>query len=140
MSLGVEVVEHLTQIYEGIANEEDNQHVSEFESLTRRFTSKYKSAPFFFVRVPGLLNIFGEDPSYTGYSPCSVAIDRDLLIACSPNPSSKDIEINSIASLQFPPKTFTYESNFNEAGKIDSSYYITLSDATFYQIPSVMSP
>lgn len=67
LAMGVQVLEHLTQIYHDIHNEEDNDHVTDYENLSSRFAKKYGSQPEFFIRVPGLLYLFGEDPVYAQY-------------------------------------------------------------------------
>jgi len=43
--MGVSLVEHLTDIYHNIFNEEDNEHVTDYENLTSRFAKKYGTQP-----------------------------------------------------------------------------------------------
>ncbi|KAL4487577.1 hypothetical protein ABPG72_017366 [Tetrahymena utriculariae] len=110
--MGIKILEHLTGIYHNIYNEEDNEHVTDYENLSSRFSKKYGSQPEFFIRVPGLLYLFGEDPVYAQYEQCNIAIEQDIVIAYSKNKSNKDIIVNSLSSTSFPEKVFNFESNF----------------------------
>ncbi|EAR84378.2 galactokinase (macronuclear) [Tetrahymena thermophila SB210] len=112
LAMGIQLLEHLTAIYHNIYNEEDNEHVTDYENLSSRFSKKYGSQPEFFIRVPGLLYLFGEDPVYAQYDQCNIAIEQDIVIAYSKNKSNKDIIVNSLSSTSFPEKIFNFESNF----------------------------
>lgn len=108
IAMNVCVVEHLTEIYHDILNEEDNEHVTDYENITSRFAKKYGCQPEFFVRVPGMLYLFGEDPVYAEYDQCNIAIEKDIVIAYCKNTDNKDIIVNSLSSTLFSEKTFTY--------------------------------
>ncbi|XP_044294525.1 N-acetylgalactosamine kinase [Varanus komodoensis] len=52
--------------------------------LKKMFVSKFKSAPKFYVRAPGRVNLIGEHIDYCGYAVLPMAIEQDILIAAAP--------------------------------------------------------
>ncbi|XP_071611363.1 N-acetylgalactosamine kinase isoform X2 [Heliangelus exortis] len=54
------------------------------QKLKEIFMSKFGSAPKFYVRAPGRVNLIGEHIDYCGYSVLPMAIEQDILIAVEP--------------------------------------------------------
>jgi len=52
--------------------------------LTELFRSRFQVRNFFFVRVPGRVNLIGEHTDYNGYPVLPIAIERDILLCASP--------------------------------------------------------
>ncbi|XP_066492307.1 N-acetylgalactosamine kinase [Tiliqua scincoides] len=74
--------------------------------LKKLFVSKFESAPKFYVRAPGRVNLIGEHIDYCGYAVLPMAIEQDILIAAEPlstsfihlantNPFYSDFSINA---------------------------------------------
>ncbi|KAJ7396091.1 N-acetylgalactosamine kinase [Pitangus sulphuratus] len=54
------------------------------QKLKEMFISKYGSAPKFYARAPGRVNLIGEHIDYCGYAVLPMAIEQDILIAAEP--------------------------------------------------------
>ncbi|XP_061856065.1 N-acetylgalactosamine kinase isoform X1 [Colius striatus] len=54
------------------------------QKLKEMFVSKFGSAPKFYVRAPGRVNLIGEHIDYCGYAVLPMAIEQDILIAVEP--------------------------------------------------------
>ncbi|XP_030354036.1 N-acetylgalactosamine kinase isoform X7 [Strigops habroptila] len=54
------------------------------QKLKELFISKFGSAPKFYVRAPGRVNLIGEHIDYCGYAVLPMAIEQDILIAVEP--------------------------------------------------------
>ncbi|XP_042660135.1 N-acetylgalactosamine kinase isoform X3 [Tyto alba] len=54
------------------------------QKLKEMFISKFGSAPKFYVRAPGRVNLIGEHIDYCGYAVLPMAIEQDILIAVEP--------------------------------------------------------
>ncbi|XP_043379263.1 N-acetylgalactosamine kinase isoform X5 [Chelonia mydas] len=52
--------------------------------LKKMFISKFGSAPKFYARAPGRVNLIGEHIDYCGYAVLPMAIEQDILIAVEP--------------------------------------------------------
>ncbi|XP_078540915.1 N-acetylgalactosamine kinase isoform X2 [Lissotriton helveticus] len=52
--------------------------------LKEMFISKFGSAPKFYVRAPGRVNLIGEHIDYCGYAVLPMAIEQDILAAVAP--------------------------------------------------------
>uniref|UniRef100_A0A8D0H3N0 N-acetylgalactosamine kinase n=1 Tax=Sphenodon punctatus TaxID=8508 RepID=A0A8D0H3N0_SPHPU len=52
--------------------------------LKEMFISKFGSAPKFYARAPGRVNLIGEHIDYCGYAVLPMAIEQDILIAAEP--------------------------------------------------------
>ncbi|XP_044835757.1 N-acetylgalactosamine kinase isoform X2 [Mauremys mutica] len=52
--------------------------------LKKIFISKFGSAPKFYARAPGRVNLIGEHIDYCGYAVLPMAIEQDILIAVEP--------------------------------------------------------
>ncbi|XP_054858677.1 N-acetylgalactosamine kinase [Eublepharis macularius] len=52
--------------------------------LKKMFISKFQSAPKFYARAPGRVNLIGEHIDYCGYAVLPMAIEQDILIAAEP--------------------------------------------------------
>ncbi|KAJ7409466.1 N-acetylgalactosamine kinase [Willisornis vidua] len=54
------------------------------QKLKEMFISKFGSAPKFYARAPGRVNLIGEHIDYCGYAVLPMAIEQDILIAVEP--------------------------------------------------------
>ncbi|XP_074956526.1 N-acetylgalactosamine kinase isoform X3 [Phalacrocorax aristotelis] len=54
------------------------------QKLKEMFISKFGSAPKFYIRAPGRVNLIGEHIDYCGYAVLPMAIEQDILIAVEP--------------------------------------------------------
>ena len=79
------------------------------ESFKKKFFDLYDSQISFISRAPGRVNIIGEHIDYEGFSVLPMAIEKDILIACSIEHSNLSlieekviIEINHLNSEKYP--------------------------------------
>lgn len=77
----VPIFEHLDKIYTNINDALKQQHEPRYSSLKKRFQKLYGSAPQFYGRAPGRVNIIGEHIDYCGYSVLPAAIEQDFIMA-----------------------------------------------------------
>ncbi|XP_041325201.1 N-acetylgalactosamine kinase isoform X3 [Pyrgilauda ruficollis] len=54
------------------------------QKLKEMFISKFGSAPKFYARAPGRVNLIGEHIDYCGYAVLPMAVEQDILIAVEP--------------------------------------------------------
>lgn len=82
-----------------------------FEDLMESFNKIYDQNVSFISRAPGRVNIIGEHIDYAGFSVLPMAIENDILIACSVEKSEKEnplmqeelkIEINHVNPDKYP--------------------------------------
>lgn len=55
------------------------------DELRRVFTETYGSAPEYFIKVPGRVNLIGEHVDYCGYPVFPMAIEQCILLAVRPS-------------------------------------------------------
>ncbi|XP_066912757.1 N-acetylgalactosamine kinase-like [Clytia hemisphaerica] len=53
------------------------------EEIRNHFLKKYDEEPTFYCRAPGRVNIIGEHIDYCGYGVLPMALEQDIIIACS---------------------------------------------------------
>ena len=76
-----------------------------YASLVQAFQAKYDSKPAYLTRAPGRVNIIGEHVDYSGYGVLPMAIEQDIVIACGPNPTSRQLRFSNIDSDLYPDHT-----------------------------------
>lgn len=79
----VPIFNHLDKIYTNINDALKMKHEPRYSSLKKRFQQLYGSAPQFYGRAPGRVNIIGEHIDYCGYSVLPAAIEQDFIMAYS---------------------------------------------------------
>ncbi len=91
----------LVEIY----GEDGGAQLTRYTRLLDAWRSRYGSdVPVAIVRAPGRVNLIGEHTDYNGYPVLPMAIDRDILVAFTPE-SSPRVTIENLDS-QFPPVEF----------------------------------
>ncbi|TPX57610.1 galactokinase [Powellomyces hirtus] len=83
-----------------------------YAQLRAAFEKRFGSAPDFYARSPGRVNLIGEHIDYAGYSVLPMAIDRDVVIAVKVvptegNSNAKVVLANTDA--RFPERSFEHE-------------------------------
>ena len=63
------------------------------QALKDTFKAQFGQEPEFIVRAPGRVNLIGEHTDYNDGFVFPAAIDREMLIAASPKPDRKDLEV-----------------------------------------------
>ena len=89
------MVSQLEHIYEDSKEKMKSVHEARFKEIKSRFQKVYSTAPQFFARAPGRVNIIGEHIDYCGYSVLPTALEQDFIMAYSIT-DEKTIEINNI--------------------------------------------
>lgn len=75
-----------------------------YELLGRRFRENFNQDATFFTRAPGRVNLIGEHIDYCGYSVLPMAIEHDIVIACSLN-STATLNLTNYEDEEFREKT-----------------------------------
>ncbi|MFP5501584.1 MAG: galactokinase [Candidatus Sericytochromatia bacterium] len=69
-------------------------------ALKAAYEAQFGAPPEFVVRAPGRVNLIGEHTDYNDGFVFPVAIDREMLIAATPKPDRKDLEVE-LHSLEY---------------------------------------
>ncbi|KAI9328022.1 ribosomal protein S5 domain 2-type protein [Zopfochytrium polystomum] len=97
-----------------------------YAAIHAAFVARFGSAPRFFARSPGRVNIIGEHIDYCGYSVMPMAIARDVIIAVAPaadedDAAPKKVTVVNINPAKYPDHTFVHSSS--DIVEIDSSVH-----------------
>ncbi len=87
---------------------------SRIKVIENTFIKRYGSGPAFIVRAPGRVNLIGEHTDYNEGLVLPVAIDRDILIAASPDVESQSVCVYSMDYHQddnFQVNDISFDSN-----------------------------
>ena len=90
----IPIVETLEEIYEADAKQMEEEHISKYMIITRRFEEIYDGKPEFFSRVPSRVKLLGDHIEYSDYPSISAALEQDIIIAFKQS-SEPYFEINN---------------------------------------------
>ncbi|XP_064619065.1 N-acetylgalactosamine kinase-like [Lineus longissimus] len=90
-----------------------------YAKLKELFEQKYGTAPDFYARAPGRVNLIGEHIDYCGYGVLPMALEQDIVIAVSPNNDGVIRLANSDGNFE----DFTCEVNDFEIDKSRPLWY-----------------
>lgn len=116
------MIQHLIEVILGMMmiplhsdlNEFIPTHQFRFNQLLSTFNSIYNQFPKNIIRSPGRVNIIGEHIDYSGLSVLPAAIQRDVLIAITINPTTSklsSITLNNISSSKYTSVQFDVDLN-----------------------------
>lgn len=101
----VPVVTTLDDVYTDINNSIKEKHESRYNTIKKRFKEMYGSAPDYYCRAPGRVNIIGEHIDYCGYSVLPAALEQDFVMAyvkVTEGEGSDEIVLNNIEKDLYP--------------------------------------
>ncbi|RKP25990.1 ribosomal protein S5 domain 2-type protein, partial [Syncephalis pseudoplumigaleata] len=97
-----------------------------YRQLVEEFVALYGRSPQYVVRAPGRVNLIGEHIDYAEFGVLPVALNRDIIVACSGSSddsaatSSLDdtamVQVASTQSMLYPADRFTVRS-FDASGR-----------------------
>lgn len=91
---------------------------SRYTNLTQQFEKIYGSAPAYFARAPGRVNLIGEHVDYSGYGVLPMALDRqDTIMAVrvvEGNVQEDTINLHNVSD-RFPTRALTASSSIDVA-------------------------
>lgn len=82
---GCSVTDYPPQVELGAVGDKDMQR--RVDLLGKAFLAAFGKEPECFARAPGRVNLIGEHVDYCGYAVLPMAIQQDILVACSRNNS-----------------------------------------------------
>lgn len=98
----IPIVHSLSDVYP-IGHLEECQE-EKYKAIESKFIQMYGTAPEFYVRAPGRVNLIGEHIDYEGYSVLPMAIAKEIILAVS-LPKDGDVK-NSIQLANMDNSTF----------------------------------
>jgi len=90
----------LEEVYDNSSGQIAKIHKPRYLAIAKKFQEVYGTAPQYFSRAPGRVNIIGEHIDYCGYAVLPAAIEQDMIIAFI---ESKDlfIEVHNMNEKEF---------------------------------------
>ncbi|XP_038275537.1 N-acetylgalactosamine kinase isoform X6 [Dermochelys coriacea] len=91
--------------------------------LKKMFISKFGSAPKFYARAPGRVNLIGEHIDYCGYAVLPMAIEHDILIAVEPV-KTQIVELANTNPLYLDFSTSVNNIHINKTKPVWHNYFL----------------